>query len=76
EKFRDDLRNTRSTVYLQLHSFNSSRIQELLGLLRGKKVVIHVSKNHKLSDWLMGLNSDNLKVKLVPERIGTTAVIL
>ncbi len=24
----------------------------------------------------MGLNSDNVKVKLVPERIGTTAVIL
>lgn len=76
EKFRADLRNTRSTVYLQLHSFSSSKIQELLGLLLGKQVVIHISKSHKLSEWLTEVNSDNVKVKLVPERIGTTAVIL
>ncbi|MBY4972343.1 DEAD/DEAH box helicase family protein [Streptococcus suis] len=76
EKFREDLRNTRSTVHLQLHSFTSSRIQELLGLLLGKQVVIQVSKSHKLSEWLTGVNSDNVKVKLVPERIGTTTVIL
>ena len=76
EKFREDLRNTRSTVYLQLHSFTSNKIQELLGLLRGKQVVIHASKYHKLSEWLTGVNSDNVKVKLVPERIGTTTVIL
>lgn len=76
EKFREDLRNTRSTVHLQLHSFTSSRIQELFGLLLGKQVVIHASKNHKLSEWLTGVNSNNVKVKLVPERIGTTTVIL
>lgn len=76
EKFREDLLNTRSTVHLQLHSFTSSRIQELLGLLLGKQVVIHASKNHKLSEWLTGVNSNNVKVKFVPERIGTTTVIL
>ncbi len=76
EKFREDLRNTCSKAYLQLHTFTSSKFQELLGQLQGKQVVIYVFKNHKLSEWLMGLNSDNVKVKLVPERIGTTAVIL
>lgn len=73
---REDLRNTCSKAYLQLHTLTSSKFQELLGQLQGKQVVIHVSKNHKLSEWLMGLNSDNVKVKLVPERIGTTTVIL
>lgn len=76
EKFREDLRNTRSIVYLQLHSFTSNKLQELLGLLQGKQVVIYVSKSHKLSEWLMGLNSDNVKVKLVPETISTTIILL
>ncbi len=76
EKFRKDIQESRTMVYLQLHSFSSSKIHELLGLLQGKQIVLQVSKKHKLSTWLKGFESKAVTVNLLSEKIDTNLVII
>lgn len=76
EKFRKDIQESRTTVYLQLHSFSSSKVHEILGLLQGKQIVFQISNKHKLSTWLKGFESKALTVNLLSEKIDTNVVII